>query len=316
MFDHAVVASPKLGLQNTGFQPTTFTSNRWIAFATLAWGIAWACLDARGLYGQQIGVTSPYTTTSNSWHERFGVGFGFQLPAGQGPGSRVVGWNGSQTMPWLTFQQGGNRSAIPPFGGYDPNTAARFGFGNFNQNGGGFSLGLTVSKGSNRTMTSTVPSLVVQNGQGGGIWSGQVSPFVVGVVPVTGAMPMIPQPMDNAVTRAVESGQLDLSNLGQSNGDTATETTSTSYGFGNADSTATTAVMSVAAIKARKAQERAVQREQMLQLVSEADGLIAEGKYGPATTRLKRAAKLAQTDADRSLIDERIRQMPDSDRRP
>ncbi len=274
------------------------------------------CSVTSKVFSQQIGVASPYTTTSNSWYEHHGVGFGFQLPAGRGPGSRIVGWNGLQTMPFLSFRQGGNQSAIPPFGGYDPNTAARFGFGNFGNNGGGFSLGLTMSKGSNRTMSSTVPSLVVQNGQGGGIWSGQISPFVTGVVPVTGFSPMIPQPLDNAVTRAVQSGQLDLSNLGQAHSASTKNSAATPIGFGNADSTATSAVSSVAAIKARKAQERAAKHEQMLQLISEAEHLSALGKYGPAATRVKRAAKLALTESERNLVDERIRQLPDLDRLP
>ena len=172
------------------------------------------CLVAMPAVAQQIFVETPNTNVSDSFFENLGVDFGFSLGGGDpnGTGSRVVGLNPfGQPLGQIVFSQGGAGSAIPPFGGFDPNSGAQTGFAVLNGNGGGFGLGLNFSQGNTRTLTSTTPGVTVQNGFGGSIFNGTVSPFVTGVVPVVGSGGVI----DNGTTRALNSGRLDLSRLGE-----------------------------------------------------------------------------------------------------
>jgi len=81
----------------------------------------------------------------------------------------------------IRFSNGGSSSAIPAFGGYDPGSAARFGFQN-----GRFGLGLTLGQGSTRTNTFGGTSVVLPNGGSGQFFSGTVNHFVTGVTPVVG----------------------------------------------------------------------------------------------------------------------------------
>ena len=95
-------------------------------------------------------------------------------------------------------------------------------------NFGGSPVRLNFGRGSSRTISSTTPSLTVQNGFGGSIFSGQWRPFVTGVTPVVGGYQQglgpvpylardpiqpvygygtaVPRPVNNAVTQAVANG--------------------------------------------------------------------------------------------------------------
>ena len=226
------------------------------------------------IHAQQIGVTTPFTSVSDSYFENHGVGFGFSLPGGRGPGSRVVGFGPGGLSPNISFSQGGAASAIPAFGGYDPNAAARIGFGRIGRGGGGFNLGLTLGKGSSRTMTTTAPSLIVQNGFGGSINNTFNRPFVTGVFPVVGNDY---QPVDNAVTRAIQSGQLDLSNLGSAGSREVYE--SSESGLVMKESSAQYGDESVAAIKARNRARKAAEKDLFDDLVSKGLELEEQGEY-------------------------------------
>lgn len=246
---------------------------------------------------QMIDVGTPMNGFGSSWYERQGVGFGFSLPGGQWGGSRVVGLlpNGQFTPNGhLQFTQGGFGSAIPMFGGYDPNAAGRFGFGVGGQ-GGGFRLGFEFGKGSTRTMTSTAPSLMVQNGAGGFISSGQWTPFVTGWIPVVGNYSG-PQPIDNAVTRAVQSGQLRLDNLGSSSseGSALPAERSSPSDESMTRSTAETASESVAAIRATKAAEKEAVTKQLADLMAEYEQHLAEGDRDLARLAIVKAIPLEQ----------------------
>ncbi len=138
--------------------------------------------------GQMIGVTPSMSTSSSMGFERMGVGFGFRLPAAVGPGSRIVGLGpGGQLFPNVSFGQNSFGSAIPGFGGYDPNASGRIGFGRIGDGGGGFSLLLEMGKGNSRTLSSVAPSIIVPNGQGGAMFDGEIRPFVTGTIPVVGS---------------------------------------------------------------------------------------------------------------------------------
>ena len=255
--------------------------------------------------GQMIDVGTPTYGFGNSWYERQGVGFGFSLPGGQWGGSRVVGLlpNGQFTPNGqLQFTQGSFGGTLPMFGGYDPNTAGRFGMG-VGGNGGGFRLGFEFGKGSTRTITSTAPSLMVQNGGGGFIGSGQWTPFVTGWIPVVGNYAG-PQPIDNAVTRAVHSGQLRLDNLGSGSSEApelpAGNSASSSEPLNR--STAETASESVAAIRAAKAAEKEAVKQQLEERMEEYEQHLAAGNRELARLAIVRAIPLESNPARKQKL--------------
>lgn len=254
-------------------------------------------VNATPLAAQMINVGTPFNTVGDSYYERMGVNFGFSIPGGRGNGSRIVGLNplGGVT-PNINFGQNGFGSAVPQFGNYDPGASARFGFGVVNPQGGGFSLGFEMGKGSNRSVTSTVPSITVPNGYGGSIGSGALRPFVTGVVPVVFSghqtLPraqLIPERPVNAVTLALQSGQLDLS--GSPSEPKRYE--------GPADyrapaSSAETSDIGVAAIKAEKARAKREQLNQAKKLVDQATEFESKRDFLNARVHLRRAMKLIQ----------------------
>ena len=152
----------------------------------------------------------------------------------------------------------------PVFGGFDPNAQANFGFGGPN----GF-FNVTAGQGSSRTLTSASPSVTVMNG-GFGFFSDTVQrPFVTAVVPVVGAgddsdepLPPLSFPPPPPQVSSAERGDL-----------------------------------SVNAIKARRAQEKAEEAAAMQAevevLLEKARGAQAEGKPGVAKVYLQMAARRA-----------------------
>lgn len=241
------------------------------------------------LAAQQIAVTTPFTSVSDSYYERFGVSFGgrFGAPPANGSGSYGFfnfGGGGS------SFQQGSAGSAIPVFGGYDPNSGAQFGFNRVNPNGSGFGFRMELAKGNTRTFSAQAPSLVVQNGFGGSIFDGRITPFVTGVIPVVGNsfQPMEP---DNGVTRALASGQLDLGNLGVDRSSSQADST---VSVPPTRSTATIGSASLATIRAEKQAEQAQLAARIASYLEEADKYLAEQEYGLARIRIKRAIALEQ----------------------
>ncbi|MCH2183129.1 MAG: hypothetical protein MK108_14105 [Mariniblastus sp.] len=263
----------------------------------------------RSLTAQQIGISTPFTTARDSYYERMGVDFGFRLPGGRGPGSRIVGLmpNGQFTPNGnLIFRQGGMSSAIPPFGGYDPGANARFGFNYLNRGGGGFSLGFDFGKGSNRSMTTTTPSLVVQNGHGGSITDGVYRPFVTGVIPVIGNGQR-PQPYfpDNAVTRAIQSGVDLTAPHPEDTPDEPATTPSLRHPF----SSARTGDLSVTEIKAQKLRreaERKAEFNAQLELVQ-----IAESNedYRVARIHLRKAIRLCEDASQKERLQSHLQEI-------
>jgi len=261
-------------------------------------------------YGQMIDVGTPMNGFGSSWYERHGVGFGFSLPGGQWGGSRVIGLlpNGQFTPHGqLQFNQGSFGGTLPPFGGYDPNAAGRLGFG-VAGSGGGFHLGFEFGKGSSRTITSSVPSLLVQNGSGGFIGSGQWTPFVTGWIPVVGNY-TAPQSPDNAVTRAVQSGQLRLDNLGsRSSEDSASPSSGTAQAEGTMTrSTAEIASESVAAIRAAKAAEKESVKQRLEEQMAEYYQYLKAGNRELARLALVRAIPLETDPAQKQKLRELLK---------
>ncbi len=279
------------------------TSQKTKVFLTSAFMTLALCVVASA---QNVNVSTPFSSNSSSYFENTGVNFGFTFPGGRGNGSRVVGLGPQgQLRPNVGFQRGGG-GAIPIFGGYNPATAARFGLNRRNSNGSGYSLGLTMSKGSNRQSITTTPSLTVQNGFGGSISSGQFSPFVTGVIPVVGQSGFSPnfntvyQP-DNGVTRAIRSGQLNLDSPIQP------EATLPSgpANYSHPQSSAKQGDLSIKQIKANRNRRLALRSQQLQSTLSEAKQLEAEQDYAMARTKYREA--LLQTSDD--LIKAKIKSM-------
>ncbi len=88
--------------------------------------------------------------------------------------------------PNFSFNSG--QPATPPFGNADPNAGSRgrIGFGGGKVSG---SLGFNFSQGSNRSISSSTPSLTTTNGYPGSFSSQTIRPFVTGITPVVGDYP-------------------------------------------------------------------------------------------------------------------------------
>ena len=267
---------------------------------------------------QNVNVSTPLTSVSDSYYENFGVNFGFSIPGGRGNGSRIVGLGPQgQLMPNLVFFQNGSGGTIPPFGGYTPNSGANFGFGRSGPNGS-YSLGFNLAKGSTRTSTTVAPSLTVQNGFGGSLIHGQTRPFVTGVVPVVGgAVPgfgtVTPgyglnpgyrdiAPVDNGVTRALQSGQLKLGSRQEVERPVQSRTAT----FSNSRSSALRGDSSVAQIKAERKRRMAQRQRQFESILSEAKQLESEERHAEARVKYREASKLTDDKAVKGQLNRLI----------
>ena len=240
---------------------------------------------------QQIYVESPMTNVSDSFYENFGVNFGFSLGGGSGSGSRVVGLlPGGNINPLgnIIFSQGGSGSARPTFGGYDPNAAGRFGYSTIGSGGGGYSLGMEFGSGNSRSITNTTPGVMVQNGYGGFIGDGTIRPFVTGVIPVIGSGGDSPPVIDNGVTRAVESGLLNLEDLGA---DEPVRYARKSEVPANVSS-AELPMASVESIKAERESQIIREREQLELLISAANKFEEANEFKEARIKFREAIKI------------------------
>lgn len=134
-------------------------------FPLLGLAFGMMTLSAPAALAQYSAVTAPFNNASHSYFERMGVGFG----------GRVGN---------VFFNNGGG-AALPPFGRHDPAADARLGFG---LRGNGFNLNFNLSGGSgaDTNFSSVAPSITLPNGGTGQIFSGELRPFVTGLVPVVG----------------------------------------------------------------------------------------------------------------------------------
>ena len=247
-------------------------------------------------FSQQTNVATPFGSVSDSFHENLGVNFGFSIPGGQGPGSRVVGYNGFGITPNIHFTQGGFGSTIPAFGGYSPNSGGRFGWSGGFGSGGRFSLGFEFSQGNTRTLTSTTPSVTLMNGGIGSINSGTLSPFVTGIVPVIGDAD---RPIDNGVTRGISSGMLRPYSARRSDdsNDVSDISPKSRNGSSISRSSAATSDISVAEIEAQKAAAKIAREQNFQRSLEAARQAHSEKDYRIARIELRKAAKLTDDQA-------------------
>jgi hypothetical protein len=228
---------------------------------------------------QQINVATPFGSVGDSYFESFNVGFGLGFPGGG-----------------VSFNQNFSGSTIPAFGGFDPGSAARFGFSRISPGGGGFSLGFNLAKGSSRTLISSTPSITIPNGGIGFFNDGALVPFVTGVVPVVGT--------DNAVTRAIASGQLRPYDptLAVRPNENELPKRPTSASRRSTHSTASRSDASVAEIKARREQQQKRRDQDLENAIRLAQQAIDRADYLHARIQIRQAIRLNEDPAqDRKL---------------
>lgn len=174
----------------------------------------------RRLQDLQVTIEVRFITLSDSFFERIGVDFQFDiddnsnlnnfidlLPVAPGPGTdspnfyddsnpaSVIGW--TQAGPTadldLSFTQGSFGSTTPTFGGFDVNTAANFGFAILSDIE--VFLLLQAAQGDNRTNILQAPKVTLFNGQQAFVSDTSQRPFVTSVVPVVGDFAAAQQPV-------------------------------------------------------------------------------------------------------------------------
>jgi general secretion pathway protein D len=156
----------------------------------------------RRLQDLQITIEVRFITLQDDFFERIGVDFDFDVrnttppPVANGSfdpntANSVVGLSGSDTgllsFPAdldIKFDQNSFGSAIPTFGGFDPNTAMNFGFAILSDIEV-FML-LQAAKGDARTNILQAPKVTLFNGQTALVNDTAQRPFVTGIIPVVG----------------------------------------------------------------------------------------------------------------------------------
>lgn len=276
--------------------------------------------DAKISNAQLIQSSSPFTTINNSFYERIGIDFGFSIGGTRVPNINdrtrgVFGYGPGGIQPNLTFSQGGVNSAVPAYGGYDPNADATFGY-QVRNGGSGYHLGLRFGKGNTRTLTNTTPTIVTQNGATGSIFSGSVSPFVTGIVPVVGRgggysvsgnsvvynnpveMKLRQLHLEQAARKSQPQGQVSY-NSRSSKVSTSTNSprTSKNRSFGNPESTALRGDISVKEIKRLRSLEKQANSKLLNskseQYLVKSNKALSDGNEGAARSFLRNAIRFS-----------------------
>jgi len=243
---------------------------------------------------QQVYTTTPLVNAQDSFYESFGTDWGFSQR----------GRNG-----YFFFNRGGANAGIPTVGGYDPNAVARFGFGSQGHNGG-FYFNAWAGQGSNRSITSTAPGLMLQNGSSGIIQDISVRPFVTGLVPVVGDRAV--SPVEERLERLRQEAALTNPNsqltdadllLGASAAQGASNTTSTPSSASPGRSSAERGDISLAEIQRQQStQSEFDPGEELDNLIAAARIAEANGQKGAARVRYQRAAAKASGELKRALL--------------
>lgn len=257
---------------------------------------------------QMVKTSLPFTTVNNSFYERIGIDFGFSLRGSRtnNLGDRARGvfglGPGGQLLPNITFSQGSVNSAIPLFGGYDPNADATFGYRV--QNGsGGYHLGFRLGQGSNRSIVNTTPVLMTRNGYPGSIFSGSLNPFVTGIQPVVGGGNYLPSPAPPTIISPLEMKlrQLHMDRMSGHmppiNPEPIEPESSPSYSAPVSNSSAARGDLSVREIKRIREREQQAKAkatlDKVLTLKAKAEKAIRAGHAGAARSYLRTAIRYA-----------------------
>jgi len=284
--------------------------NRYLRFLAFA-----AALYAGEQFGsaQQVHVSAPLVNMSDSFYEWYGIDWGYQS---RGRNSNFF------------FHRGGSQGTIPAFGGFDPASAGRLGFSHQGSNHG-FFFNLAAAQGSNRTITSSTPSVTLSNGAVGSVRDVQMRPFVTGLIPVVGSAsgsrvppPTLISPLKErlarlrneqaqGITPPPASKALPVNEAGAASdlklkaaGDASDLILGGSGlgGSGQADSSAEYGDISVAEIRRRQAARLTEQADALEQLIADARAAEAVGRFGAARVRYRQAAARASGELKRELL--------------
>jgi len=183
-----------------------------------ALGLLW--LAASAAPAQQVTVTTPFHAVNDSFFERIGGNFNFNInptPGVGGPGM-AFGRPDPNALPGvlparnvmdfdrgrgvvvglaapgvftpdlaIPFRQNGFGLAIPQFGGFAPGAGMTSGF-QVRGPKGNASFFWEASQGSRQSLVSQAPSVTLTNGYPGYFGDTSQSPFVVGLIPVVGGL--------------------------------------------------------------------------------------------------------------------------------
>ncbi len=164
----------------------------------------------RELNDVQIVVEVRFVSLADSFFERIGVDFDFNINDNSGldpnaipeevsPSSTVGLTNSDQAGPAFSpdldipFRQGSFVSSAPLFGGFDPGSAASFGFAILSDIEVFFLL--NAATGDARTNITQAPTVTMFNGQVASVNDGAQVPFVTSVTPVVGDFAVAQQPI-------------------------------------------------------------------------------------------------------------------------
>ena len=251
---------------------------RWHAILVAAVIVMGGFLPAGLARGQQANIEVPFGAAGSSFYEQIGTSWGI----------RGNGW----------FFNFGGPPPAPPFGGFDPNAGARFGFAGPN----GF-FNLTAGQGANTTFSGQAPSVTVMNGATGFFSDTIQRPFVTSVIPVVG-LPVPPAigPVTGGPTVLEER----LSRLQAEGGiPAAPQNPPPAAPPPPAGSSADRGDLSVAEIKARQAAENSARdaagQSEIAALLERARGAQEAGKPSVARLYLQMAARRATGEQQREI---------------
>ncbi len=257
---------------------------------------------------QNVHLSTPMVGVSDSFYEWYGIDWGYR-------------WSGPRGN--FFFQRGGSLGTAPPFGGFDPNQAARLGFSS-----GGFNFNFTAAQGSNRTITASTPSVTVANGAVGSIRDVQMRPFVTGLIPVVGSRsggrvppptlisplkarlarlqneppPQSPRPAPEQAVPRPPQPTPDAGELRLGTGTSAPELKLTGSGAA-ISSSAERGDISIAEIRRRQAADRVEAAAALQTIIDEARAAESVGRFGAARARYRQAAARASGDLKRELLE-------------
>lgn len=273
---------------------------RCVATMLVAAGVFLTVSLAQAQYSQ---VTVPFNTLNDSFFENIGTGFGFNIPThlpGHGHSGVVgLGPTGLINPNAVTYSGPGANSTTPPFGGYDPNGDATFGFAGL---GGGFNpfFNVRASQGSNRSNITQAPTIVLPNGSQGTISDTTQVPFVTGVIPVVGGAFFRPgPPVSPLYERMNRLQQMREAGLDQPY---ERRPTPVSAGGSGLPSTANRGDLSVAEIKAQQAAAGTQPDRELAELVERGRGAEDAGKIAVAKQYYRMAAKRAEGAQKQELL--------------
>ncbi len=167
----------------------------------------------RRLQDLQVTIEVRFITLQDDFFERIGVDFDFNIPTNTsalpapnpvGPPPSFGGVNPSRTVGVdstgavtplrdIQFRQGGFGSAVPAFGGFDPTTAATFGFAILSDIEAYFVI--QAAQGDTRSNVLQAPKVTLFNGQTATVQDTTQEPFVTSVIPVVGDFAAAQQPV-------------------------------------------------------------------------------------------------------------------------